>query len=165
MASKLIFLYSLPFLPIIRNHWYNTKLNRYYAAQLPFFKSIFNLLPPFLLVRLARPGRSGLLLARGLWLWVLGVGEELTALPAGVGETLSKEPCPDWSSTGSGFTTAGSGVLARASGRLTSSLVFGLISCLGSGWESVLVRTTIGLAFEEETLSSAEKSCPIRLFS
>ena len=102
-------------------------------------------LPPFLLVRLAR----------GLWLRALGVGEELAALAGGVGEPLSKELCPDWTSAGGVSTLASSGVLARVSGRLISTLVFSL----GSGWESVFARTTIGLlAFAEESLASPVKS-------
>lgn len=136
-------------------------------AGLPFFRSIFILFPPFLPLRLGKPGRTGLLLARGLWLRVLGIGERLAALAGGAGESLSRESRPDWSSAGGVCAAAlgsGSGVLARVSGLLASSL--SLASCLGSGWKLVFARTIIGLfAFTAASLPSAVKSWPIKLFS
>lgn len=155
--TKWIFLASCPY--TVCNAGLMSIINGYSAAHLPFFRSILILLPlPLLLVRLARPG-TGLLLSRGLWLLVLGVGEELAALPGSVGETLAEELYPDWSSAGDVFTERESGVLARVSGRLTSSLPFGLVSCLGSGWGSVLARTAIGLfAFTVASLPSPVKS-------
>lgn len=135
--------------------------------QLPFFRSIFILFPPLLVVKFGRPGIMGLLAARGLWLRALGVGEALVVLVGGGGaveETLSCESCPDWSACG-GIVASGSGVLERMSGCLTSSLVWSL-SPLGSGWRFVLERSSIGLfVLEARSLPSPVKSWPIKLFS
>lgn len=135
--------------------------------QLPFFRSILILFPPFLLVRFGRPGITGLLATRGLWLRTLGVGEVLVVLVWGasaVGETLSCESCPDWSANG-GIVASGSGVLERTSGCLTSSLVLSL-SPLGSGWGFALARTNMGLfVLAERSLPSPVKSWPIKPFS
>lgn len=138
-----------------------------WSFPLPFFRSIFILFPPLLLVRFGKPGIMGLLAARGLWLRPLGVGEVLVVLVGGagaVGETLSCESCPDWSA-GEGIVASGSGVLERTSGCLTSSLVLSL-SPLGSGWGLALARTNIGLfVLAVRSLPSPEKSWPIKPFS
>lgn len=66
-----------------------------YIRNLPFFKSIFIFLPPFLPVRLDMLAAAGLLLASGLSLRGQVVGDELAALAVDVGDALSKEPYTD----------------------------------------------------------------------